>query len=64
MERVDLTVTLMRAANSLKVYPLGTRGERLAALTGASVQKQEGGWLLRLNGQNQPPSPWFEIVVE
>lgn len=64
MERVDLTVRLKREANSLKVYPLGTKGERLAALTGASVQKQESGWLLRLNGENQPPSPWFEIELE
>lgn len=64
MERVDLTLTLARNAGSLTVYPLGTRGDRLAPLPASSVQKTEGGWRLHLNGESQPPSPWFEIVLE
>jgi hypothetical protein len=64
MERVELTLKLKRESASAKVYPLGAQGERLAALGGSAVEKTDGGWLLRLNGANQPPSPWFEVILE
>jgi hypothetical protein len=64
MERVDLTLTLWHQAAKLTVYPLGAKGERLAPLAASAIQKLNGGWRLRLNGENQPPSPWFEFALE
>jgi len=64
MERVDLTLTLWHQASKLTVYPLGPKGERMASLADSSVQKLNGGWRLRLNGESQPPSPWFEFALE
>lgn len=64
MDRAELALTLRHQAAKLTVYPLGSSGERLAPLPSSQVQKLNGGWHLRLNGENQPPSPWFEFALE
>lgn len=64
MERVECTVTLRLAASSIEVYPLDGAGKRLQRLLEDSVRKVESGFAIRLQGEGDMPSPWYEVVVK
>ena len=61
MERVEATVTLRLNASAVRVYPLGSRGERLEEL---AVERLAEGFRFRLNANGSPAAPWYEIVAE
>jgi hypothetical protein len=64
MERVECTVTLKVNATSLEVYPLDGSGKRQQMLLEYSVRPVEGGFSIRLQGDGDMPSPWYEVVVK
>ena len=57
MERNDASITLRSTARTLTVYPLDSRGARLA---GTPAEKIPSGFRLRLAAE----SPWYEVAVK
>ncbi len=62
MERVEVKVLLQTTLPKLSVYPLDGSGSRLPPLSGAYVQRVEGGYQLHLQADGQQFSPWYEIA--
>ncbi len=64
MERVESFVTLATAAGAIRVYPLGSAGQRLAALGPGDVERTVGGFRIHLQAEGQRFSAWYEVVGE
>lgn len=62
MERVEAYVTLRTSAIRLTLYPLDGAGQRLLPLGDSDIERINGGYRIRLQGQ--AASPWYEIVAE
>jgi hypothetical protein len=61
MERVEAYVTLRTSAIRLTLYPLDGAGRRLLPLDDLDIERIDGGYRIRLQGQTA--SPWYEIVA-
>ncbi|MBN8733024.1 MAG: hypothetical protein J0L64_20985 [Acidobacteria bacterium] len=61
MERIEATLTLKSDAQSITVWPLDGAGQRLTPLR---VEGDQGAFVIRLQAEGQPLSPWFEIEAE
>lgn len=62
LERKPLRVGLTTSHPRIRVYPLGPKGERLAALPDSAVVKTPQGFDIALNHTKEQTALWFEIV--
>ena len=61
MERVETTVTFRSAADSIAVYPLDGKGNRLRPIP---VTKTTAGFEMQLQADGQDLAPWYEITAK
>jgi hypothetical protein len=62
IERTQLRLILALNQRQLTVYPLNSRGERLAALSAAQVNVKDGVATIDLQANEAQTSVWYEIV--
>jgi hypothetical protein len=61
MERVESTLRLTTKAKTIKVYPLSETGARLAPI---QAKLEGGAFVIHIQAEGQPLSPWYELCPE